>query len=133
MWARRNLALLPPVGLIGHGRRASRIIPAPDCRQISDHFFYADFPRRRARIRDPAHGASYTVDNPKDVMAGQFAEEHDREAALGLYPSDVEFGSDGGAYVLDWVIGWRRPARAASSACMIPPLMRARWCRRRRS
>ncbi len=29
----------------------------------------------------------------------------------GLYPSDVQFGVDGGAYVLDWVEGWEKTGK----------------------
>src|SRR5205085_9945161 len=56
-------------------------------------------------------GASYTVDNPKDILQDNQAKNMTGKLLWGLYPSDVQFSTDGGAYVLDWVFGWEKTGK----------------------
>ena len=44
-------------------------------------------------------GASYTANNPKDVLQDNSTKEMTGKLLWGLFPSDVAFGSDGGAFV----------------------------------
>jgi putative membrane-bound dehydrogenase-like protein len=107
-----NLALLPPVGLIGHGPAGIAHYPGtglPD--SYADNFFYADFPGGVRSFALKPQGASYTVENPKDILQDNTPKEMTGKLLWGLYPSDVQFGVDGGAYVLDWVFGWEKTGK----------------------
>ncbi len=116
MWhldtAEKNLNILPPVGHIGHGPAGIAYYPGtglPDT--YRDHFFYADFP---GGVRDfvlKPKGASYTVDNPKDVLMNNSPQEMTGKTLWGLFPSDVAFAPGGGLYVLDWVQGWEKTGK----------------------
>jgi quinoprotein glucose dehydrogenase len=108
----KNLALLPPVGLIGHGPAGIAHYPGtglPD--NYADHFFYADFPGGVRAFALQPKGASYIVENPKDILQDNTPKEMTGKLLWGLYPSDVQFGVDGGAYVLDWVFGWEKTGK----------------------
>ncbi len=106
------LALLPPVGLIGHGPAGIAHYPGtglPD--SYKDNFFYADFPGGVRAFPLQPKGASYTADNPKDILQDNSPKEMTGKLLWGLFPSDVGFGVDGGAYVLDWVQGWEKTGK----------------------
>jgi quinoprotein glucose dehydrogenase len=107
-----NLALLPPVGLIAHGPAGIAHYPGtglPD--EYKDHFFCADFPGGVRSFAIKPKGASYTVDNPGDVMMDNKPSEMTGKLLWNLYPSDVQFSTNGGVYVLDWVYGWDKTGR----------------------
>ncbi len=110
--AEKNLAVLPPVGHIGHGPSGIAYYPGtglPDA--YRDHFFYADFP---GGVRDFAlkpKGASYTVENPKDILMDNSPQRMTGKTLWGLFPSDVAFAPGGGLYVLDWVQGWEKTGK----------------------
>ena len=108
----KNLALLPPVGLIGHGPAGIAHYPGtglPDA--YADHFFYADFPGGVRSFALKPKGASYTVDNPGDVLQDNKPGQMSGKLLWNLYPSDVQFSTNGGVYVLDWVFGWEKTGR----------------------
>lgn len=107
-----NFAVLPPVGLIGHGPAGIAYYPGtglPD--QYRDHFFYADFPGGVRSFRLTPRGASYTVENPGDILQDNSQKNMTGKLLWGLFPSDVQFGVDGGAYVLDWIQGWEKTGK----------------------
>ncbi len=106
-----HLALLPPVGHIGHGPAGIAYYPGTGLpEKYRDHFFYADFPGGvRAFALEP-RGASYTVSNPDDVLMNNQQKEMTGKLLWGLFPSDVAF-SDGGVFVLDWVEGWEKTGK----------------------
>jgi quinoprotein glucose dehydrogenase len=84
-----NLALLPPVGLIGHGPAGIAHYPGtglPD--GYADHFFYADFPGGVRSFALKPKGASYTVDNPNDVLQDNKPAQMTGKLLWNLYPSD---------------------------------------------
>jgi quinoprotein glucose dehydrogenase len=108
----KHLALLPPVGHIGHGPGGIAYYPGtglPDT--FRDHFFYADFPGGVRSFALQPQGASYTVENPDDVLMNNQQNEMTGKLLWGSFPSDVGFGSDGGLYVLDWVEGWEKTGK----------------------
>lgn len=108
----KNLAVLPPVGHIGHGPSGITYYPGtglPDT--YRDHFFYADFPGGVRDFQLKPKGASYTVDNPKDVLMNNSPQEMTGKTVWGLFPSDVAFAPGGGLYVLDWVQGWEKTGK----------------------
>jgi quinoprotein glucose dehydrogenase len=107
-----NLALLPPVGLIGHGPAGIAYYPGTGLPEsYTDHFFYADFPGGVRTFALKPKGATYTVDNPQDILQDNQANNMTGKLLWGLYPSDVQFSTDGGAYVLDWVMGWEKTGK----------------------
>lgn len=106
------LTLLPPVGHIGHGPAGIAYYPGtglPD--SYRDHFFYADFPGGVRSFALKQKGASYTVENPGDVLQDNTPKQMTGKLLWGLYPSDVAFGVDGGVYVLDWIQGWEKTGK----------------------
>ncbi|MDB6148811.1 MAG: hypothetical protein JWQ44_259 [Chthoniobacter sp.] len=116
MWhldvAKTNLSLLPPVAHIGHGPAGIAFYPGtglPD--SYRDHFFYADFPGGVRAFRVTPKGASYTVENPGDILQDNAQKNMTGKLLWGLDPSDVQFGVDGGAYVLDWTRGWEKTGK----------------------
>ena len=116
MWhldvARTNLSLLPPVAHIGHGPAGIAYYPGTGLPEsYRGHFFYADFPGGVRAFPLQPRGASYTAENPKDVLQDNSQKDMTGKLLWGLYPSDVQFGSDGGAYVLDWIQGWEKTGK----------------------
>lgn len=109
---RAHLALLPPAGHIGHGPGGIAYYPGTGLpEKYRDHFFYADFPGGVRAFALQAKGASYTVANPGDILQDNTAQKMTGKLLWGLYPSDVQFSTDGGAYVLDWVFGWEKTGK----------------------
>jgi len=107
-----NLALLPPVGLIAHGPAGIAHYPGtglPD--GYADHFFCADFPGGVRSFALKPKGASYAVDNPNDVLQDNKPSQMTGKLLWNLYPSDVQFSTNGGVYVLDWVYGWEKTGK----------------------
>lgn len=116
MWhldaADKNLAVLPPVGHIGHGPAGIVYYPGtglPDA--YRDHFFYADFPGGIRHFALKQKGASYTVENPKDILMDNSPQSMTGKTLWGLFPSDVAFAPGGGLYVLDWIHGWEKTGK----------------------
>ncbi|MGB8170679.1 MAG: PVC-type heme-binding CxxCH protein, partial [Chthoniobacteraceae bacterium] len=107
-----HYAVLPPVGLIGHGPAGIAYYPGTGLpEQYRDHFFYADFPGGVRSFKLTPRGASYTVENPGDILQNNSQKEMSGKLLWGLFPSDVQFGVDGGAYVLDWIQGWEKTGK----------------------
>lgn len=106
------LFLLPPVGHIGHGPAGIAYYPGTGLpEQYREHFFYADFPGGVRAFALQPRGASYTVENPKQVLQNNQPGEMTGKLLWNLYPSDVGFSTDGGAYVLDWIQGWEKTGK----------------------
>jgi quinoprotein glucose dehydrogenase len=106
------LSILPPVGHIGHGPAGIAYYPGTGLpAAYRDHFFYADFPGGVRSFALKRRGASYTVENPNELLLDNTPQEMKGKLLWGLYPSDVQFGVDGGAYVLDWVQGWEKTGK----------------------
>jgi HEAT repeat protein len=51
------------------------------------------------------------VDNPGDILQDNKPSQMTGKLLWNLYPSDVQFSTDGGVYVLDWVYGWDKTGR----------------------
>ena len=107
-----NYAILPPVGHIGHGPAGIAHYPGTGLPEIfRDHFFMADFPGGVRAFALQPKGASYEVVLDKKFQQDNSAQQMTGKLLWGLYPSDVQFGTDGGAYVLDWVYGWEKTGK----------------------
>jgi quinoprotein glucose dehydrogenase len=80
-------------------------------RHVSDHFFYADFPGGVRAFKLTPKGASYTVENPGDILQDNKPQNLTGKVLWNLYPSDLSFAPGGGLFVLDWVQGWEKTGK----------------------
>jgi quinoprotein glucose dehydrogenase len=91
--------VIPPIAQIGHGPAGIAFYPGTGMpAQYRSHFFMTDFPGGVHSFAVQPRGAGFDVFDLR-----QFVWE--------LYPVDVDFGPDGGAYVLDWVEGWEKTGK----------------------
>lgn len=109
--AQTALALVPPLGTLGHGPAGIAHYPGTGLPEAwRDHFFVCDFPGGVRSFTLAPRGASYTLNAPMPVL-------HDNSYVLqnklawGFYPTDVDFGVEGGIYVLDWVRDEQKPGK----------------------
>ena len=106
------LSYPPPVAHIGHGPAGIAHYPGtglPD--SFRDCFFYADFPGGIRYFRLEPSGASFKVAHAGKWLESNSPDEREGKLLWNLYPTDIEFGPDGGAYVLDWVAGWEKTGK----------------------
>ena len=106
------LSYPPPVAHIGHGPAGIAHYPGtglPDT--FRDCFFYADFPGGIRYFRLEPSGAGFRVANAGQWLESNSPDERAGKLLWNLYPTDIEFGPDGGAYVLDWVAGWEKTGK----------------------
>lgn len=103
---------LPPVAHIGHGPSGIAYYPGTGLPEsYAGSFFYADFPGGVRSFTLAKKGASYTATSPTESLLSNKQSEMTNKLLWGLYPTDVQFGVDGGAYVLDWVEGWEKTGK----------------------
>ncbi|HEV7402626.1 MAG TPA: HEAT repeat domain-containing protein [Chthoniobacteraceae bacterium] len=103
---------LPPVAHIGHGPSGIAYYPGTGLpERFANTFFYADFPGGVRSFTLERKGASYIATSPTEVLLNNKQSEMTNKLLWGLYPTDVQFGVDGGAYVLDWVEGWEKTGK----------------------
>ncbi len=104
--------LLPPVAHISHGPAGCAYYPGTGMpERFNDHFFLADFPGGVRYFQVKPQGATFTVDNPGEYLQNNQPDNHNGKLIWSLYPTDVDFGPGGGAYVLDWVSGWEKTGK----------------------
>jgi len=104
--------LLPPVAHITHGPAGFAYYPGTGMpARFNRNFVIADFPGGIRHFAMKPRGASFTVDNPGEYLQDNSPEKMDGKLIWNLYPSDVDFGPDGGVYVLDWVQGWEKTGK----------------------
>lgn len=109
--ARTALALLPPIGTIGHGPAGIAHYPGTGLpAEWRDHFFVCDFPGGVRTFTLEEKGAGYVIPEPLVALHGNGYELRDK-LAWGFYPTDVDFGVEGGIYVLDWVRDLEKPGK----------------------
>jgi len=105
-------SILPPVAHIGHGPAGIAYYPGTGLPERFDQsFFMTDFPGGVRHFKVQKSGAGFTVENPKDYLQDNSGDQMNGKLVWGLYPVDIEFGPDGGAYVLDWVFGWEKTGK----------------------
>lgn len=91
--------LLPPIAHIGHGPAGLAFYPGTGLPgTFRNHFLLCDFPGGVHAFAVQPRGAGFEVYGLR-----QFVWE--------LFPVDVDFGPEGGAYVLDWVQGWEKTGK----------------------
>ncbi|MGZ8940355.1 MAG: HEAT repeat domain-containing protein, partial [Limisphaerales bacterium] len=91
--------VIPPIAHIGHGPAGLAYYPGTGLpNQYRNHFFMCDFPGGVQSFTVQPRGAGFDVANVRQFL-------------WDLFPVDVDFGPDGGVYVLDWVQGWDKTGK----------------------
>lgn len=91
--------IIPPIAHIGHGPAGVAFYPGTGLpNQYRNHFFMCDFPGGVQSFAVNPRGAGFDVYNQRQFL-------------WDLFPVDVDFGPDGGVYVLDWVQGWEKTGK----------------------
>lgn len=91
--------ILPPIAHIGHGPAGLAFYPGTGMPpRYENHFFMCDFPGGLHSFSLRQKGAAYEVVDLEGFLSG-------------LYPVDVDFGPEGGAYVADWIEGWEKTGK----------------------
>ena len=98
-WPGQAAYHLPPVAVLGNGPSGLTYHPGTGLsEEWHDHFFLANFSGTPARsgilsVTNKPKGAGFTMSEPKQPI-------------WNILTTDVEFGTDGNLYLLDWVNGW---------------------------
>jgi quinoprotein glucose dehydrogenase len=98
-WPGQPAYHLPPVAILGNGPSGLTYHPGTGLSpEWHNHFFLANFSGTPARsgilsVTNTPKGAGFTMSEPKQPV-------------WNILTTDVEFGTDGSLYLLDWVNGW---------------------------
>ncbi|MCW5559208.1 MAG: PQQ-dependent sugar dehydrogenase, partial [Verrucomicrobiae bacterium] len=99
LWKGGQDGILPPAGTVSQGPSGLAFYPGTGFgERLKGTFLHADFPGGVWAFTVKPQGASYVVDRKEKFL-------------WNCWPTDVDFGPDGGAYVLDWVSGWGQTPR----------------------
>ena len=99
LWKGGQDGILPPAGTVSQGPSGLAYYPGTGFgERLKGTFLHADFPGGVAAFTVKPQGASYVVDYKERFL-------------WNCWPTDVDFGPDGAAYVLDWVSGWGQTPR----------------------
>ncbi|MBL9173733.1 MAG: PQQ-dependent sugar dehydrogenase, partial [Verrucomicrobiales bacterium] len=99
LWKGGQDGILPPAGTVSQGPAGLAFYPGTGFgERLKGTFLHADFPGGVWAFTVKPQGASYVVD-------------HKEKFLWNCWPTDVDFGPDGAAYVLDWVSGWGQTPR----------------------
>ena len=98
-WPGQAAYHLPPVAVLGNGPSGLTYHPGTGLsEEWHDHFFLANFSGTPARsgilaVTNKPQGAGFSMSEPQQPI-------------WNILTTDVEFGTDGNLYLLDWVNGW---------------------------
>ncbi len=96
--------IVPPIDNLGNGPSGVAYYPGTGLSSAYDgRFFMVDF-------RGQSSSSGVHSFNLRPVGAG-FELVNAQQAIWGVLATDIEWGVDGGLYVLDWVQGWPLPGR----------------------
>ena len=99
LWKGGRDGTLPPAGTVSQGPSGLAFYPGTGFGdRLRGTFLHADFPGGVWAYTVKPSGASFTVDRKEKFV-------------WNCWPTDVDFGPDGAAYVLDWVSGWGQTPR----------------------
>ncbi|HRI16167.1 MAG TPA: PQQ-dependent sugar dehydrogenase [Verrucomicrobiota bacterium] len=97
LWKGGKDGILPPAGVVSQGPSGLAFYPGTGFSdRLKGKFLHCDFPGGVWAFSVKPKGASYEVDTKEKFL-------------WNCWPTDVEFGPDGAAYVLDWIQGWQMP------------------------
>ncbi len=99
LWKGGQDGILPPAGTVSQGPSGLAFYPGTGFgERLAGTFLHCDFPGGVWAYTVKPQGASYVVDRKERFL-------------WNCWPTDVDFGPDGAAYVLDWVSGWGQTPR----------------------
>ena len=99
LWKGGLDGILPPAGTVSQGPSGLAYYPGTGFgARLKNTFLHCDFPAGVVAFTVKESGASFVVD-------------HQEKFLWNAWATDVDFGPDGAAYVLDWVTGWGRPMK----------------------
>jgi len=99
LWKGGHDGTLPLAGTVSQGPSGLAFHPGTGFGQrLRGTFLHADFPGGVWAYTVRPSGASFVVDRKEKFL-------------WNCWPTDVDFGPDGAAYVLDWVSGWGQTPR----------------------
>jgi quinoprotein glucose dehydrogenase len=99
LWKGGRDGTLPLAGTVSQGPSGLAFYPGTGFgERLAGTFLHADFPGGVWAYTVKPSGASFTVDRKEKFV-------------WNCWPTDVDFGPDGAAYVLDWVSGWGQTPR----------------------
>lgn len=99
LWKGGQDGILPLAGSVSQGPAGLAFYPGTGFgERLKGTFLHADFPGGVWAFTVKPQGASYVVD-------------HKEKFLWNCWPTDVDFGPDGAAYILDWVSGWGQTPR----------------------
>ena len=99
LWRGGRDGILPLAGTVSQGPSGLAFYPGTGFgERLAGTFLHADFPGGVWAYTVKPSGVSFTVDRKEKFV-------------WNCWPTDVDFGPDGAAYVLDWVSGWGQTPR----------------------
>ena len=99
LWRGGRDGILPLAGTVSQGPSGLAFYPGTGFgERLAGTFLHADFPGGVWAYTVKPSGVSFTVDRKEKFL-------------WNCWPTDVDFGPDGAAYVLDWVSGWGQTPR----------------------
>lgn len=99
LWKGGKQGILPLAGTVSQGPSGLAYYPGTGWGdRMRGRFVHCDFPGGVWEFTVKPRGASFEVDSREKLV-------------WNCWPTDVEFGPDGGLYVLDWVSGWGQTPR----------------------
>jgi quinoprotein glucose dehydrogenase len=99
LWRGGRFDILPLAGTVSQGPAGLAYYPGTGFGdRLRGKFLHCDFPAGVWAFSVRPRGASFEV-------------EASEKFAWNCWPTDVKFGPDGAAYVLDWVSGWDMPQK----------------------
>lgn len=99
LWKGGKGGILPLAGTVSQGPSGLAYYPGTGFgERLKGKFLHCDFPGGVWEFSVKPQGASFTVDAQEKIL-------------WNCWPTDVDFGPDGAAYVLDWVSGWGQTPR----------------------
>ena len=99
LWKGGRDGTLPLAGTVSQGPSGLAFYPGTGFgERLAGTFLHADFPGGVWAYTVKPSGVSFTVDRKEKFL-------------WNCWPTDVDFGPDGAAYVLDWVSGWGQTPR----------------------
>ena len=99
LWKGGRDGILPLAGTVSQGPSGLAFYPGTGFgERLTGTFLHADFPGGVWAYTVKPAGVSFVVDRKEKFL-------------WNCWPTDVDFGPDGAAYVLDWVSGWGQTPR----------------------